>query len=136
MEVKKSMAEELPLVVRWDTFPLDIIDPARRFQVSRWNSFVSDREARIMMGFWEAENGAETVGEISGATDEAILVLDGRLYVSAPGMAEQVAEPGDVIMATRRRETHIVAREPARAFFIIYAVDPDQYEQAHLNKGA
>ena len=129
------MAEELPLVVRWDTFPLDIIDPAKRFEMSRWNSFVRDREAQIVMGFWEAENGAEIVGEVSGASDEVIIVLEGRLYVSTPVMVEQVAEPGDAIMATRCRETRIMAKERARAFFMIYAVDPDQYEQAHLDKG-
>lgn len=125
------MAEELPLVVRWDTFPLDLNDPLERFKVSRFNYFHKDREAQVLMGFWEAEDGAEVVGEIvgGGIADEVMVVLEGQLHVSAPGIPEQVAGPGDVITAMHYRQTRIAAKDRARAFFIVYRHDPEEMDR-------
>ena len=128
------MTEELPLVIRWDTFPLDINDPAQRFGLSRWNFFLKDRGARVRMGFWEVEDGAEVVGEIIGeitghTADEVMIVLEGQLYVSSPGVPEQVAGQGDVIVARHGRETHVVAKGRARAFFVAYGSDPEEAER-------
>ena len=131
------MTEELPLVVRWNTFPLDIADPLERFKLSKWNFFLRDKEAQILMGFWEAEDGTEIVGEIvgGGTSDEVIVVLEGQLYVSAPGIPEQVAGPGDLVTAMHYRQTRIVAKERARAFFIVYRCDTEEMEEAFLRKG-
>lgn len=128
------MTEELPLVIRWDTFPLDFTDPLERFEVSKWNYFVKDPEARVLMGFWEAEAGSEVVGEIvgGGTADEIMLVLEGQLYVSSPGVEEQVAGPGDIVAAMHYRQTHVVAKERALVFFACWRIDPEEVEQAML----
>jgi ethanolamine utilization protein EutQ (cupin superfamily) len=126
------MPEELPLVVRWNTYALDHTDPLRRFALSRFNYFVKDAEARVMVGFWEVEDGEEVVGEIigGGTADEIMVVLEGHLYVSTPGMAEKVAGPGDVVAAMRTRQTRVVARAKAKVLFVCWRIDPEKVEEA------
>lgn len=126
------MTEELPLVIHWDTFPLDLTDPLKRFKLTRFNYLLKDQEAQLLMGFWEAEDGVEVVGEIigGGTADEVMVVLEGQLYVSAPGIPEQIAGPGDLIAAMHYRQTRVVAKERARVFFIVYRIDPEEAERA------
>ncbi len=126
------MAEELPLVIHWDTFPLDLTDPLKRFKLTRFNYLLKDPEAQLLMGFWEMEDGSETVGEIigGGTADEIMVVLEGQLYVSAPGIPEQVAGPGDLIAAMHYRQTRVVSKERARVFCIVWRIDPEEAERA------
>ena len=125
------MPEELPIVIRWDTFPLDLRDPLKRFKHSQFNYFFKDQEAQLLMGLWEVEDGAETVGEIigGGTSDEIMVVLEGELHVSAPGIPEQVAGPGDLVACMRYRQTRVVAKGHARVFFVVYGIDPEQAER-------
>lgn len=125
------MPEELPIVIRWDTFPLDLRDPLKRFKHSQFNYFFKDQEAQLLMGLWEVEDGAETVGEIigGGTSDEIMVVLEGQLHVSAPGIPEQVAGPGDLVACMRYRQTRVVAKGRARVFFVVHGIDPEQAER-------
>jgi hypothetical protein len=125
------MAEELPLVIHWDTFPLDIRDPLKRFKHSRFNYLFRNEDAKLIMGFFELEDGAEVIGELigGGTSDEIMVVLEGQLYVSAPGMPEEVARPGDLIACMRYRQTRVAAKERARVFFVVQGISPDEAER-------
>jgi len=124
--------DQLPLVVRWGSYPLDRADPLPRFAWSRFNYFLKDPEARVMMGFWEVEEGEEVVGEIvgGGTADEIMVVLEGQLYVSAPGMPEEIAGPGDVVACMHYRQTRVEAKERARVLFVCWRIDPEEVEEA------
>ena len=125
------ISRDIPLVVRWDSFPLNIHDAQNRFKVSEWNYFYVDREADLLMGYWEVEEGSETIGGVDGddAFDEIMLVLEGELYISSPGMKDETARPGDVIMGLRHRQMTITSKEPVRAFFICWDIDVEAYKQ-------
>lgn len=125
------MAEELPLVIHWDTFHLDITDPLKRFKHSRFNYLFKNEDAKLIMGFFELEDGAEVIGELigGGTSDEIMVVLEGQLYVSAPGMPEEVARPGDLIACMRYRQTRVAARERARVFFVVQGISPEEAER-------
>jgi hypothetical protein len=125
------MAEELPLVIHWDTFHLDITDPLERFKHSRFNYLFKNEDAKLIMGFFELEDGAEVIGELigGGTSDEIMVVLEGQLYVSAPGMPEEVARPGDLIACMRYRQTRVAAKERARVFFVVQGISPDEAER-------
>jgi hypothetical protein len=130
--LEDKMVKELPLVIHWDTFPLDLSDPLKRFKHSRFNYFFKEAEAQLIMGFWEAEDGAEVVGEIigGGTSDEIMVVLEGQLHVSAPGVPEQVAEPGDLVACMRYRQTRVAAKGRARVFFVVHGISPQEAERA------
>jgi ethanolamine utilization protein EutQ (cupin superfamily) len=121
--------QELPLVIRWDTFPLDISDP-KRFKVSQFNYLYKNHEAKLIMGYWEAEDGVEIIGEMvgGGTSDEIMVVLEGQLYVSTPGEPSRVARPGDLVACLRNRETRIEVRERTRVFFVVQGIQPDVAE--------
>ena len=125
------MTEELPLVIHWDTFPLDITDPLKRFKHSRFNYLFKNEDAKLIMGFFELENGSEVVGELIGGdtSDEMMVVLEGQLYVSAPGMPEEVAGPGDLVACMRYRQTRVAAKERARVFFVVQGLSPEEAER-------
>jgi len=131
--IKPNASQKLPLVFRWDTFPMDLSHPPGRFKVSRFNYLVRDREAKVIMGFWEAEAGEEIVGETVGldTADELMILLDGRLYVSAPGEEDCLAKPGDVIAAMHYRRARIVAKERALSFFVSFNIDVGALERIH-----
>jgi uncharacterized cupin superfamily protein len=132
------MADPLPLVIRWDTFPLDISDPLQRFRLSRWNYFHKDQAAGVMVGYWEAEAGQETVGEgVGGGTaDEFMVILEGQVRVSDAGEPERIAGPGDVIAAMRFRRARLVVEERVRALFFVYHIDPDAAERVMRGSAA
>ena len=125
------MTEKMPLVVRWDSFPFDCRDVKDRFQHNRFNYFHKDKDAKLLMGFWEVEQGSEVVGEVVGGgnTDEVMVVLEGRLFVSSPGMPQQIATPGDLVMCMRDRLTRVEVKERTRALFIAWNMDVAQAEQ-------
>jgi ethanolamine utilization protein EutQ (cupin superfamily) len=125
------MSEEMPLVVRWDSFPFDCRDVMDRFQRSTFNYFHKDKDAKLLMGFWDVEQGSEVVGEVvgGGSTDEVMVVLEGRLFVSSPGMPQQVANPGDLVMCMRHRQTRVEVKERARVLFIAWNIDIAEAER-------
>ena len=124
------MTEQLPLVIHWDTFPLDISDP-KRFKLSHFNYLYKNEDARLIMGYWEAEEGAEVIGEMvgGGTSDEIMVVLEGELHVSTPGMAEQVARAGDLVACMRDRQTRVAVKERTRVFFVVQGISPATAER-------
>jgi uncharacterized cupin superfamily protein len=115
-----------PIVVRWDDPPLDLKDPQERFRRSEWNYFVVDQQAGVLIGYWQAEAGAE---DLAGDDfDEVMHVIDGQLYVTCQGQA-LTAGPGDTVLVRRGRPMRIEARAPTKAMFVCYPVaDPEAYE--------
>lgn len=98
---------DTPLVVRFDTFPLDVTEHVKLFERSRFNYFRRDDGLRVLMGFWEVENGEEWtdlgVSEWGLAPkDEIILVLEGQIFGSGAnratyaqdGLAQRVRNAG------------------------------------------
>jgi len=66
---------------------------------------------------------------IGGCTsDEIMVVLEGELHVSAPGMPEQIAWPGDLVAAMRYRQTRVEVKGRARVCFIVTGIDPEEAE--------
>lgn len=120
---------DFPTVERWGSHPLDLIDPQRRFKVSRWNYFLKDQASGVIAGYWEAEQGHEDLGG-SDDFDEVMHVVSGRLYVTC-GDEEMIAEPGDTVIVRRGRPMRIAVREPTRVFFVCYPMrDIAGYEAA------
>lgn len=124
------MNEGFPLVIHWGTFPLDLTDPLKRFKRARFNYFYKDPEAKLLIGLWEVEDGSEIIGELigGGTSDEIMVVLEGELHVSAPGMPEQIARPGDLVAAMRYRQTRVEVKGRARVCFIVNGIDPEEAE--------
>ncbi len=122
------MSKNLPLVAHWDSFPFDCRDVMDRFKLSKFNYFHKDRNAGLMMGFWEVQEGSETIGEVvgGGSADEVMVVLEGEILVSSPGMQPQVARVGDVILCMRHRETRLEVQDRARAFFVVWDIDVEE----------
>jgi ethanolamine utilization protein EutQ (cupin superfamily) len=126
-------AGEIPVIERWDTHSLDLTDPKRRFKVSRWNYFLKDPATGVVMGYWEAEQGYEDLGQ-GGDFDEVMHVVLGRLYVACEGQ-ELVANPGDTVIIQRDRPTRIMVREPVRVFFICYPMPDIAGYEADIRAG-
>lgn len=123
------MCEKMPLVVRWNSYPRDITEPSKLFETSRFNYFLTDQEAGVMMGFWEVENGSEIASKDFDLSPfhEAILVLEGKLFVSTGG--EEVAGPGEVVIVKKGRDTRIRVKGRTKAFFFVYDCAPDEIQE-------
>jgi len=138
--VEKSLTgtarTEIPLVVRWDTYPFDILDVEKLFTHSAWNYFHTDSKGHVLMGYWEVEHGSESNrgADEMGSNDEAVLVLEGEIRVKSPGKPDQVARPGDVIMVLKHRKTTMVVDKPARAFFFCWNIDVEKNDE-FIRKG-
>ena len=122
------MHDETPLVVHWDTFEFNCRDVLDRFKKSKFNYFYKNRRDKVLVGFWEAEEGSEVIGEVigGGTSDEVMMVIEGQLHVSAEGMPEKVAGPGDAVMCLRHRQTRVEVKEKARVLFIVWGMDVDE----------
>lgn len=120
------MAQELPLVVSWDTFPRDNTEPIKLFEHSQFNYFLRDQEAGVVGGFWEVEDGGEIMGDEPGGrkSNEILVVLEGKLFVRRDDGSEQTALPGDVVVVLRNHKTVVRVEERTRAFFIVWRTDP------------
>lgn len=117
---------ELPVVVRWDSYPLDLKDPQERFQRSQWNYLPTSPDAKLLMGYWLAEEGCEDLG--TDEFDEVLHVIEGRLLVTCDGQ-EHVAGPGDTVNVRRGQPMRVAVQEPTRVLFMCYPVaDPTGYE--------
>ena len=125
------MSKDMPLVVQWNTFPFDCRDITNRFTHSAFNYFYKDKEADLLMGFWDVEEGSEIVGEVvgGGISNEVMVVLEGELLVSSPGIPEQIARSGDIVMCMQYRQTHIKVKERTRVFFLVWDIDIEEAER-------
>jgi DHA1 family multidrug resistance protein-like MFS transporter len=123
---ERPIMKDQPVVVRWNTYPLDLKDPMERFRRSQWNYFLADPEAKVLMGYWLAEEGYEDLG--TDEFDEVLHVMEGSLHVTSDRQ-ELVAGPGDTVLVRRGHHTRIAVHEPTRALFMCYPVDrPEAYE--------
>jgi hypothetical protein len=125
-----NMPNLFPPVVNANTFPLDMTEPVKLFERSRFNYLYKNQEAGTIMGFWEVEDGEEIVGADFDLKPfhELIVVQEGEMVVRVEGFEDQIARPGDVIMIFPDRKTYIRVNGRARAFFIVYGTDPDSLE--------
>jgi len=131
------MSKNFPYVVRWDSFPRDVTEPVRLFETSLFNYFYNDHKSGVTMGYWEVENGGEYVGDSQHPrdTDEVIVVLEGKLFVSGSDEKEQEADPGDIVMVLHGRETRIRAEERTRAFFLLWNADTEEIQARMRGEG-
>jgi ethanolamine utilization protein EutQ (cupin superfamily) len=120
------MENQPPLIVHWDTYPLDRTEPVKLFEHSRFNYMYHQQEAGVLMGYWEVENGSEVAQDEFDLDPfhELIVVLEGKLYASGDGFEEQAAGPGDVVMILPNRKTRLRVEEKTRALFVVYGTDP------------
>jgi len=131
------MSKEIPYVVHWDSFPRDVTEPVRLFETSLFNYFYTDNQNGVTMGYWEVKNGGEIVGDNQHPreSDEVIVVLEGKLFVSGDDKNEQEAGPGDIVMVLRGRETRIRAEERTRAFFLLWNADTEGIQARMRGEG-
>jgi ethanolamine utilization protein EutQ (cupin superfamily) len=126
------MTELPPRVIHWDTYPRDMTEPIKLFARSQFNYLHKNPQAGVVMGYWEVEQGEETLPDDFDLKPfhEIIVVLEGRLYVSGRGVEEQAAGPGDVVIIEPSRDTHVRVAERTRAFFLVYGTDIDSMEDS------
>ena len=124
---------DMPRVIRFDTYPLDLEDPLKRFKTSKYNFFIQDESAKVTVGFWEAEDGKEVPGEMIGAgvAHEVMLVLEGEAHISCEGFPDEIAGPGDAILCSPHRKTQIEVKKKIRAFYFVWGLAPGEINEKH-----
>ena len=115
------------MIERWSTHPFDLCDPYKRFKKSNFNYFLKDPQNGIVIGYWDAEDGYEDLGE--EGFHEIIHVMEGRLFVMVNGR-EEIAHKGDTVVIKNGQHSRIIVRGHVKALFVCYAMDDvEEYEE-------
>lgn len=125
--------KNLPHVMKWKDRSFDLHDPFGRLKRSDFQYFYCDKEAGMVAGYWEAEDGHEDLGEES--FHELLFVMEGKLYIYPKDSDEEIiAEPMDTFICKSGRPVRLTVKEPVKVFFICYPLDNIE-EYAAMCKG-
>jgi uncharacterized cupin superfamily protein len=121
------MSDQVPVIVRWNDVPLDMISIIGKFKRSEFNAFYTEPERGFVLGHWVLEDGYEDYGTFPETY--AFYLIEGQATVQTDE-GEYVAQPGDTVLVIPGRYLRFQVKEPVKVLYITSGAQNIEQAQA------